>query len=264
MEAAFDNVAESYDTSFTDTLTGRYQRDQVWQHLDQNFPAEKTKRILEVNCGTGEDAIHLARRGHEVVATDISDKMIQIAMLKTPHDISNRLSFQQMNMLDIDILKPSGFDIIFSNFGGLNCLSPDQLNNFLDMISSLLNPNGRFVAVIMPKFCFMESLYFLFKLNFSKVFRRNTKEYLRVQLNDAILPIWYYTPKDIRLRLRAKGTVIQQKGIGILIPPSYLDQKFSKFKRLMKFFGKVDALVSNLAVTANFSDHFLIDIEMKQ
>src|SRR5262249_44012428 len=38
--------------------------------------------ILELNCGTGEDALHLARRGARVLATDISATMVQVAREK--------------------------------------------------------------------------------------------------------------------------------------------------------------------------------------
>jgi ubiquinone/menaquinone biosynthesis C-methylase UbiE len=57
---AFDALAGEYDKMFTTSLIGRAQREAVWDVLDRTFfPGEK---ILELNCGTGEDALHLARR----------------------------------------------------------------------------------------------------------------------------------------------------------------------------------------------------------
>ena len=58
---AFDTLAESYDTIFTSTIIGRSQRSVVWAKAAAVFRAGD--RVLELNCGTGEDALFLARRG---------------------------------------------------------------------------------------------------------------------------------------------------------------------------------------------------------
>jgi len=71
---AFDRVAASYDDSFTRTVIGQAQRKQVWKRLLKAFaPGD---RILELNCGTGEDARFLAIRGRRIVACDGSAEMI--------------------------------------------------------------------------------------------------------------------------------------------------------------------------------------------
>lgn len=264
MKQAFEDMAESYDAAFTNTLTGRYQRASVWQHLDHLYGKSEPKRILEVNCGTGEDAIYLARMGHDVLATDVSGEMIQKAQSKLPAELEGRLRFEKLNILDINTLNPQQFNLIFSDFGGLNCLSPDELDVFLSRIPGLLKPKGRFIAVVMPKFCFMESLYFLLKLDVKKAFRRNTNNHLNVQLIETSLPIWYYNPKYIAQKLSDTGKRRAQKGIGIFIPPSYLDEKFSRFRLAMKALGFTDSILSRISLSAYISDHFLIDIEMKK
>ena len=53
------------------------QRDAVWRELDKHF--QPGMRILELNCGTGVDAVHLAGRGVHVVACDLSSRMIDAA-----------------------------------------------------------------------------------------------------------------------------------------------------------------------------------------
>ncbi|HET7841684.1 MAG TPA: methyltransferase domain-containing protein, partial [Terriglobia bacterium] len=75
--AAFDALAESYDDAFTNTLIGRAQRACVWGEIDRHFKPAQT--ILEINCGTGVDALHLAERGVRVVACDASPGMIAAA-----------------------------------------------------------------------------------------------------------------------------------------------------------------------------------------
>ena len=70
----FDALAGAYDATFTHTDLGLRLRSAVWRHLDAAFAP--TARVLELGCGTGEDALHLASRGVQVVATDASAAMV--------------------------------------------------------------------------------------------------------------------------------------------------------------------------------------------
>ena len=66
--AAFDRLAGSYDEVFTRSVIGRVQRGVVWKVLAETFrPGD---RILELNCGTGEDALFLGRRRVTVESCD--------------------------------------------------------------------------------------------------------------------------------------------------------------------------------------------------
>src|ERR1700750_2212382 len=81
--AAFDRIAEDYDRRFTDSLIGRAQRDAVWKVLRKTF--RRNDKVLELNCGTGEDAIYLAGNGISVVALDASQQMIATAEQRLQH-----------------------------------------------------------------------------------------------------------------------------------------------------------------------------------
>src|SRR5439155_1758061 len=76
--APFDAIADTYDESFSDSSIGRAQRRVVWMETDRTFQAGQ--RILEINCGTGIDALHLAHRGVAVLACDASPRMIAVAL----------------------------------------------------------------------------------------------------------------------------------------------------------------------------------------
>ena len=64
--SAFDELAEVYDADFTNTLLGTLLRDAVWRRIDRLFAAGD--RVLDLGCGTGADAVHLAERGVRVMA----------------------------------------------------------------------------------------------------------------------------------------------------------------------------------------------------
>src|ERR1700752_4837953 len=76
-QAYWDLIAEEYDRNFPETVIGRIQREAVWHELDKSFRAGM--RILELNCGTGIDAMHLTKRGVRMVACDLSSKMVATA-----------------------------------------------------------------------------------------------------------------------------------------------------------------------------------------
>ncbi len=126
MEASFDKAAINYDETFTNSDIGKLQRDLVYEQLSKQL--KSIHNILEINCGTGEDAIWLSKQNFKVTATDISTKMIEEA--KNKATLGN-LNFE---IADINLIATSfpndNFDLIFSNFGGLNCLSKTELQDF--------------------------------------------------------------------------------------------------------------------------------------
>ncbi|NNJ54292.1 MAG: class I SAM-dependent methyltransferase, partial [Ignavibacteriaceae bacterium] len=72
MNSAFDSVAENYDATFTQTKIGKAQREIVWGYLESVLIDKDNLKILELNCGTGEDAVWFSKKGHTVLATDVS------------------------------------------------------------------------------------------------------------------------------------------------------------------------------------------------
>ena len=85
MAADFDHTAHNYDQNFTSSPIGKVQRDLVFKSLESCFLISNQTRVLEINCGTGEDALHFGELGANVLATDISGKMVTVARQKTLH-----------------------------------------------------------------------------------------------------------------------------------------------------------------------------------
>ena len=71
-----DHIASTYDASFTRTPIGQLQRKQVWTYLEKITLELKGLDILELNCGTGEDAVLFSEKGFYIVATDVSEEML--------------------------------------------------------------------------------------------------------------------------------------------------------------------------------------------
>ncbi len=258
MNAGFDVEAINYDVNFTYTLIGKAQRAIVHHHLKKHL--ENPLHILEVNCGTGEDAIWLAKQKHVITATDISENMIAQAKSKTK---LNNLIFLQLDCLKIqEKFNPDSFDFLFSNFGGLNCLTKKELNYFFENTASILQPKSKLALVIMPKNTLWEQLYFVLKGKFSEAFRRK-KEKAIAPVSGESVSTYYYNPKDIVNLSKNNFKYIESKPIGFFIPPSYLESFVKKHQFLFKVLVMLDKWIKKLSFLSKYADHYLIVLEKK-
>ena len=240
MGVPFDHIASSYDSSFTRTPIGQLQRKQVWNYLEKITTELNGLDILELNCGTGEDAVLFSEKGFNIVATDVSVEMLKVTQEKVQqYSMQHKISSHYLDLDSFDhTLFEKKFDLVFSNFGGLNCINPESLKKLFDKIPAILSPEGRFVAVIMPRFCLWESIYFSLKFKFRDIFRRWTKKSVNAELQGAFVKTWYYSPSQVK-SWAAEFSPVSLKPIGFALPPSYLQKFFSKRK---KFLGKLNNL----------------------
>ena len=258
MKASFDREASKYDSNFTKSSIGKAQRDMVHCHIKKYL--NQPLNILEINCGTGVDAIWLAQQEHTIIATDISEKMILEASNKI--NLKN-LTFMQLDLLNVhDKFKETKFDFLLSNFGGLNCLAKNELTLFLKNIHSILNKEARLALVIMPKNTLWEQLYFLFKRNLKEAFRRKKKSTIANVANEFITT-YYYNPKDIISLSQKNFKIIECKPIGFFVPPSYLEPFVKKNMIVFRILKKLELISKNLYFLSKYADHYLIVLEKK-
>ena len=72
---AFSKQSSTFDKIEEENLILQYMRKRIHQHCLRFFPANAS--ILELNCGTGIDAVFFARQGMKVLATDVASGMIK-------------------------------------------------------------------------------------------------------------------------------------------------------------------------------------------
>jgi len=256
MKADFDQAAPTYDTHFTHSEIGKLQRKLVYQQLKKQL--KNSKNILEINCGTGEDAIWLAQQNFNVLATDISEKMIEVAQSKS--NVTNLI----FKVLDINTLseETENFDLLFSNFGGLNCLTKNELVLFFNSAAKILTENGKMSLVIMPKNTIWEQFYFLLKLDFKNAFRR-TKKVILANVEGEKVVTYYYNPKDIVTLAETNFEFIEVKPIGFFVPPSYLEPFFKNKKSVLNGLSFLENTIKNVAFLSKYSDHYIITLQKR-
>uniref|UniRef100_UPI0040496249 class I SAM-dependent methyltransferase n=1 Tax=Flavobacterium sp. TaxID=239 RepID=UPI0040496249 len=258
MKANFDKAATNYDHSFTNTEIGKLQRNAVYKVVSKHL--QNTKNILEINCGTGVDAIWLAKKGFRVTATDISTEMISIA--KSKKNIEN-LHFIQADINTIsEQFSNKKFDLVFSNFGGLNCLTKVELDKFLSNSINILSEKGKLILVIMPKNTLWEKVYFILKVKLKTAYRRK-KDVAIATVDGEKVATYYYNPKDVVNLSKTNYQLIETKPIGFFIPPSYLEPFFKNKKDLLKLLNNLESKIRNWSFLSKYADHYVIILQKK-
>jgi SAM-dependent methyltransferase len=254
--ASFDNYAKNYDDHFTFSPVGLMQRKAVYSNLLPLLNSESN--VLEINCGTGYDAIEIGKYVQHVLATDASSKMIEQCMVKS--SIAANLFFKVALIQDLnEEIKRSNF--IFSNFGGLNCLSPQEIAQFANKCNVLLNNHAGVFFVIMGRKCIWERMYFKLKGDPKKAKRRGSTTGVATLINGSEFKTWYYSPKEITNFFGAKFKMVHTSGVGLFVPPSYLNPFFSNKQFLLKLLHGLDKLFCKFSWTANYADHFIIHLK---
>jgi ubiquinone/menaquinone biosynthesis C-methylase UbiE len=256
----FDVLAGNYDSAFTESRIGKAQRLMSRKWLLQCLTGKTGLQILEINCGTGEDACWLARQGHQVFATDRSAAMIKQAQQKAvyaPHN--NHLSFQTCAFDQlIHRFQKEQFDLVFSNFAGLNCVSPADLFVLSSELYALLRPGGYLAAVIFGKRCVWETAYYLGKAKTKQAFRRWSNKKVDVPLATGIdQPVYYYSIKQFATLLLPMQ-LIKQKPVGLYIPPSYMEAAMQHRPRFFNSLVQLEQRTSRLSVLSPLADHVFL------
>lgn len=258
---AFDRYAKSYDEHFTNSIIGRAQRNQVYNCLLSAFKFTDLN-VLEINCGTGEDANWLFKQSAHVTATDISEGMINAAIAKTEKNKAT-IDFHVLKAQDIQKLTKPNFELIFSNFGGLNCLSSDELMELKMVCIEKQTRSNKLALVIMGTNCLWEKLFFRIKKDKTKMLRRKNKQGVNTVIDAFNFKTFYYSPTDIEKLFEPQYKSVIVKPIGLFVPPSYLEPYLLKRPLIFKFLVSLDKVFTRFSSFANASDHYIIILEKK-
>lgn len=254
LQEAFDKSSNSYDTDFTYTKIGMEQRKQVYYQLNKEI--KNCSSVLEVNCGTGEDAFYFSKRGMRVFATDISTKMIEKAKTKV---VEGNVKFEVCNAIAIDKIEGT-YDLVFSNFGGLNCLNEIELIQFSKAAALKLESEGKLIMVFISSNSFIEKIYFKMK---SRPARRQEQHGVETIIENQEFLTYYYSPEKLIRLFGNQFKFVSTKPIGFFVPPSYFENKVATRPILFRLFVKLDSFIKNWSWLANRADHFYISFEKK-
>ncbi len=237
---AFSRTADKYDAFAVDHPNQTRMRNKVYSHFTRLV--RPGSRILELNCGTGMDAVELARRGYHVHATDIAPGMLDRARTKVNElALQDYVTVEERSFLSLSDVPGAPFDSVFSNLGGLNCIA--DLSPVIRQLPSVLKPNGIVTWVLMSHVCLWEMAELL-RGHPRLAFRRFSRGAVRSHLEGLHFDVYYFSPKQTIAWFGDQFNFLVLEGLSVLTPTAESKNFAKMFPRV---YGALSWLDDHLA-----------------
>ena len=254
---AFTKQSMAYDLDDNQNPILQQMRQQVYHHVSR-YLKEKSK-LLELNSGTGIDALHFVQQGHTVLATDLSDGMISEIQKKiNDSQPTNKFTCQQLSYDQLDRVIGNNFDYVFSNFGGLNCIA--DLSLVTKHLPKIVKPGGYVTWVIMPPIYLWELLW-VFKGNVKQAFRRLNAKGTIAHLEGEYFKTYYHSLSQVKAAFGADFKFVRSEGLCSLLPPPSSSHFSSRHPNIYSLLQKVDSLVRSNYPFNRWADHLIITFQ---
>ena len=219
-------------------------------------------RLLELNCGTGNDALFLARQGMNILATDLSAKMLEeVARKIDGNDLRNAIQTRQLPFDQLGDLRGTLFDGAYSNLGGLNCT--DRICDVAAHLGTLIRPGGHFIAAVMPPFCLWESGAFLLRLRWRDAVRRFSRRGTIASLHGGSVHTYYFSPRFFRAAFAPYFEHVKTVGLSIFTPPPNFERAYARLGSTVRLLERLDDLLCQLPPFHAIGDHYAIVLKRK-
>jgi SAM-dependent methyltransferase len=253
---AFDSVAADYDGPRGNNDSIQDMRAEMWRWLDATY--SPGSYLIDLGCGTGLDAVHLATRGIRVAATDWSPSMVRrteerAAALGVADCVrATNLGAHELHQLP----ETDAFDGAYSNLGPLNCV-PD-LGDVSRECARLLKPGGMLVFTVIGRYCPWELVHYLMRGRWARAKVRFARHVVPVGMNNHTIWTRYYTPREFYRAFSQHFTLEHYRGLCVFAPPPYLTWIRKRYPRVHEQLWRVDRHVSGWPLIRAIGDHFLI------
>lgn len=260
---AFDGVASIYDGPFGNNSLIRRMRKTMWKEIMERAPAGAN--ILDMGCGTGIDAIHFAKQGYHIHAVDGSANMIEMTRKRAESQgVLNHVEPKQCDLNRLADVFDNRFDVIYSNFGALNCVL--DISGLAENCSMLFRPGGSgfLIMNVMGKYCPWETMYYLLHGHPRRAFFRWSNRFRSVPLGKGKVWVRYYRPMKWYQIFKKRFELVHYQAMSLVVPPPYLESWISHHTGLLDKLEKWDDKISEKRFFRGFGDHFLITMKLRK
>jgi ubiquinone/menaquinone biosynthesis C-methylase UbiE len=253
---AFDSVAADYDGPRGNNDLIQDMRSEMWQQLDATFP--RGSRLIDLGCGTGLDAVRMAKLGHHVTAIDWSPQMVSRTKGRAEREqVMDRVRSLVVGAHELRRLDATAeSDGAYSNLGPLNCV-PD-LADVSRECARLLRPGGALVFTVIGRFCPWEIVHYVRQRRWARVMVRFSRNVVPVGMNKHTIWTQYFGPREFYGFFKEHFTLEHFRGLCVFAPPPYLTWVREKYPDRHAWLWRLDRRVSGWPVIRGMGDHFLI------
>lgn len=241
---AFDSAAEEYDFTIGNNFINTWIRKRSISELLRWTSSDHT--LLEIGCGTGQEAIEISKHVKRIIATDISTKMIEILSLKLKYrKLEGKIIPIKIPAAEIyrvrELLPDLEINGCYSFNGPLNC--EPNIKAFAKHLWEILASPGYFICSIRNTICMSEEISHILSLQFKKLAPRRIQP-IMVSVGGTDIPAFYYPPHSFAKSFEPYFELKKLIGLPALLPPAYLNDYYIRFRQYTSILEKIEELLS--------------------
>lgn len=149
----YDRHAKSYDYELEQPYW-KLSDEITWHNIQKFLPKKKNALILDAGGGTGRWAIKLAKLGYNVILTDISEGMLEVAKQNIEKlKLSEKIKLKKVDIRNMKCFRSNFFDMAIAEGDVVSyCLNAEKA---IKELSRVVKKNGIVIVSVDNKYAFI-------------------------------------------------------------------------------------------------------------